>query len=108
MAHADPALHQHWVAEVQHLLVDIANQERQDFAVLSVYGQSGSLLHTRSFLELTSVQMMVGLVLTNLEPIIVLLAQCNPPSKYWRPSTPGKCWPTKVRIYSIYVQVGKR
>jgi hypothetical protein len=52
-------------------------------------------------------KMMVGLVLTNLLPIIVLLAQCNPPSKYWRPSTPGKCWPTKVRIYSIYFQVGK-
>ncbi|KAH7110103.1 hypothetical protein B0J11DRAFT_208068 [Dendryphion nanum] len=49
--------------------------------------------------------MMGGLILTNAEPIIVLLAQCNPPKKYWSPSTPGKCWPTKVRIYSIYVQV---
>lgn len=50
--------------------------------------------------------MMTGLVLTNLLPIVVLLAQCNPPSKYWKPKTPGKCWPTKVRIYSIYLQVG--
>ncbi|KAL6705529.1 hypothetical protein ACN47E_006646 [Coniothyrium glycines] len=49
--------------------------------------------------------MMTGLILTNLLPIIVLLAQCNPPSKYWRPVTPGKCWPTEVRIYSIYLQV---
>jgi hypothetical protein len=51
--------------------------------------------------------MMTGLILTNLLPIIVLLAQCNPPSKYWSPSTNGKCWPTQVRIYSIYLQVGE-
>ncbi|KAI8931653.1 hypothetical protein NX059_011302 [Plenodomus lindquistii] len=49
--------------------------------------------------------MMVGLVLTNLWPIIILLAECNPVKKYWRPQIPGKCWPTKVRIYSIYLQV---
>ncbi|KAF1939446.1 hypothetical protein EJ02DRAFT_513844 [Clathrospora elynae] len=49
--------------------------------------------------------MMVGLVLTNLLPIIVLLAECNPPKQYWKPSSKGKCWPTKVRIYSIYLQV---
>ncbi|KAF2690607.1 hypothetical protein K458DRAFT_438484 [Lentithecium fluviatile CBS 122367] len=49
--------------------------------------------------------MMIGLVLTNLECILVLLAQCDPVKKYWHPSAPGKCWPTKVRIYSIYLQV---
>ncbi|KAF2849550.1 hypothetical protein T440DRAFT_129735 [Plenodomus tracheiphilus IPT5] len=49
--------------------------------------------------------MMVGLVLTNLWPIIILLAECDPVKKYWKPQTPGKCWPTKVRIYSIYLQV---
>jgi hypothetical protein len=41
-----------------------------------------------------------------LEVIIVLLAQCQPISLYWRPG-PGTCWPTEVRIYSIYVQAGK-
>jgi hypothetical protein len=51
--------------------------------------------------------MMVGLVLTNFEPIIVLLAQCNPIEKSWRTIPGGRCWPTQVRIYSIYVQVGK-
>jgi hypothetical protein len=50
--------------------------------------------------------MMGGLILTNLEPIIVLLTQCNPVKKSWKPSLPGRCWPTQVRIYSIYVQVG--
>ncbi|KAH9876617.1 hypothetical protein J1614_003749 [Plenodomus biglobosus] len=49
--------------------------------------------------------MMAGLILTNLWPIIILLAECNPVKKYWKPQTPGTCWPTKVRIYSIYVQV---
>jgi hypothetical protein len=50
--------------------------------------------------------MMVGLVLTNAEPIIVLLAQCRPIRKSWANIPHGKCWPTQVRIYSIYVQIG--
>ncbi|KAF2822968.1 hypothetical protein CC86DRAFT_469567 [Ophiobolus disseminans] len=49
--------------------------------------------------------MMAGLVLTNIEPIIVLLSQCNPIQKSWKSMPGGKCWPTQVRIYSIYVQV---
>lgn len=51
--------------------------------------------------------MMVGLVLTNVEPIIILLAQCRPIQKSWRALPYGKCWPTQVRIYSIYCQVGE-
>lgn len=50
--------------------------------------------------------MMAGLILTNLECVIVLLAECSPVEKYWLPDAPGKCWDTKVRIYSIYLQVG--
>jgi len=49
--------------------------------------------------------MMGGLILTNLLPIIVLLSQCSPTQKSWRPTIPGRCFPTQVRIYSIYVQV---
>ncbi|OBT75515.1 hypothetical protein VF21_04919 [Pseudogymnoascus sp. 05NY08] len=50
--------------------------------------------------------MMAGLILTNLLCVIVLLAECSPVEKYWHPNVPGKCWDTKVRIYSIYLQVG--
>lgn len=50
--------------------------------------------------------MMGGLILTNLECVLVLLAECSPVEKYWNPTVPGKCWNTKVRIYSIYLQVG--
>ena len=50
--------------------------------------------------------MMGGLFATNAMPLLVLLAECDPVKKYWKPATPGKCWNTKVRIYSIYVQVG--
>jgi hypothetical protein len=50
--------------------------------------------------------MMAGLVVTNAEPIVVLLAQCTPIEKSWATIPHGKCWPTQVRIYSIYVQVG--
>lgn len=42
---------------------------------------------------------------TNFLCVLVLLAECNPVEKYWIPSMPGECWNTKVRIYSIYVQV---
>ncbi|OBT91413.1 hypothetical protein VE01_10608 [Pseudogymnoascus verrucosus] len=50
--------------------------------------------------------MMAGLILTNMECVLVLLAECSPVEKYWHPDVPGKCWDTKVRIYSIYLQVG--
>ncbi|KAF2633975.1 hypothetical protein BU25DRAFT_444573 [Macroventuria anomochaeta] len=49
--------------------------------------------------------MMYGLVLTNLEPIVILFTHCRPIKKLWGPSTSGTCWPTRVRIYSVYVQV---
>ncbi|PSS14843.1 hypothetical protein M430DRAFT_20165 [Amorphotheca resinae ATCC 22711] len=48
---------------------------------------------------------MAGLVITNLEPIIVLLAECSPIKTYWEPEA-GTCWSPQIRIYSIYVQVG--
>jgi hypothetical protein len=44
--------------------------------------------------------------LTNAEPIVVLLAQCRPIEKSWKKLDHGECWPTQVRIYSIYVQIG--
>jgi hypothetical protein len=47
---------------------------------------------------------MAGLVITNLEPIIILLASCMPIKTYWDPSA-GTCWNPKIRIYSIYFQI---
>ncbi|KAI9687676.1 MAG: hypothetical protein M1820_010395 [Bogoriella megaspora] len=49
--------------------------------------------------------MATGVWLTNLEPVIVLLAECNPVATYWR-SSAGKCWNPKIRIYSIYMTIG--
>lgn len=46
------------------------------------------------------------LAVASLEVVVILLAQCKPVSASWRPKS-GKCWPTEVRIYSIYVQAGK-
>ena len=45
----------------------------------------------------------VGLVLTNLLPEIVLLAECSPVDAYWKGDSTA-CWNPKVRIYSIYLQ----
>lgn len=44
-----------------------------------------------------------GLILTNLLPEIILLAECRPVDAYWK-SESTKCWKPKVRIYSIYLQ----
>jgi len=49
--------------------------------------------------------LIAGLVLTNLEVLIVLFAECRPMSAYWDTDA-GTCWPNKYRIYSIYIQVG--
>lgn len=55
--------------------------------------------------KLTLCAVMVGLVVTNAEPVIILLAECTPLKTYWEPSA-GTCWNPKIRIYSIYFQVG--
>lgn len=48
---------------------------------------------------------MAGLVVTNLTCVIILLAECTPVSAYWMGG--GKCWDTRVRIYAIYITIGK-
>ncbi|KAI5255296.1 hypothetical protein E4T42_01991 [Aureobasidium subglaciale] len=45
-----------------------------------------------------------GLVLTNLECLVVLLAECSPVKAYWNGTYADHCWPAAVRIYSIYLQ----
>ena len=45
------------------------------------------------------------LAVASLEVVFVLVAQCKPVSASWRPKS-GDCWPTEVRIFSIYVQTG--
>jgi hypothetical protein len=44
-----------------------------------------------------------GLILTNLLPEIILLAECSPVDAYWKGDS-TTCWNPKVRIYSIYLQ----
>lgn len=47
----------------------------------------------------------VGLILTNLLPEIVLLAECSPVDAYWMAEEQDShCWDSNVRIYSIYLQ----
>ncbi|PKS08513.1 hypothetical protein jhhlp_004898 [Lomentospora prolificans] len=46
---------------------------------------------------------MAGLIITNFGCIVVLLAECSPVG-YWR-GADTKCWPPKVRIYSIYFTI---
>ena len=47
----------------------------------------------------------VGLVISSGECIIILLSECRPIYAWWDRSK-GKCWPTYVRVNSIYAQVG--
>jgi hypothetical protein len=49
--------------------------------------------------------LMAGLVITNLEIFIVMLAECRPVRATWKPAV-GKCWSFNIRIYSIWVQAG--
>lgn len=54
-------------------------------------------------LKITLYSIMAGLVVTNFGCIIILLAECDPVSAYW--TGVGKCWPAKIRIYSIYLTI---
>jgi hypothetical protein len=57
-------------------------------------------------MKLLIVIVIAVLIAAALEITIVVSAQCKPISLYWHPGV-GTCWPTQVRIYSIYVQAGK-
>lgn len=48
---------------------------------------------------------MSGLIITNLEPAIVYLAECSPVKAYWIPEA-GTCWPDEARKASLYLQLG--
>ena len=48
---------------------------------------------------------MAGLGITNGGVIIILLAECSPVEAYWKGN--GVCWDTRIRIYSIYLTIGK-
>ncbi|KAH8122422.1 hypothetical protein LI328DRAFT_170657 [Trichoderma asperelloides] len=45
-----------------------------------------------------------GLFITNFGTIIILVAECSPPSVYWTQEG-GKCWDTRIRIYAIYFTI---
>lgn len=47
-----------------------------------------------------------GLFITNFGTIIILVAECSPPSVYWTQKG-GRCWDTRIRIYAIYFTIGK-
>ncbi|CZR51573.1 uncharacterized protein PAC_01450 [Phialocephala subalpina] len=47
--------------------------------------------------------LMAGVVFTNGGVVIILLAECRP-AGFWRGSS-AKCWPSHVRIYSIYATI---
>ncbi|KAF2226424.1 hypothetical protein BDZ85DRAFT_229780 [Elsinoe ampelina] len=47
---------------------------------------------------------MVGIVIINAIPWIILLSECRPISAYWRPSD-GKCWNPKIRTSVIYMTI---
>lgn len=48
----------------------------------------------------------IGLFATNFGSIFILVAECSPPSVYWTQKG-GKCWDTRIRIYAIYLTIGK-
>ena len=46
-----------------------------------------------------------GVLFTNFGVVVILLAECRP-AGFWRGKA-AKCWPSKVRIYSIYATIGE-
>ena len=49
--------------------------------------------------------LIAGLVASTIEVLVVLLSECQPTRAWWEKGA-GKCWPNKIRIYSIYIQAG--
>lgn len=59
---------------------------------------------TRAF-KILVYTLMAGVIFTNGGVVIILLAECRP-AGFWRGSS-AKCWPSHIRIYSIYATIGK-
>ena len=99
----------------------ISKKQYQDVNMYGWYAQvllfiTNALLKTSICLLILRIQntkkmryllygMLGGLWLVGIEPVIVLLAECDPVATYWR-SSAGKCWDPRVRIYSIYFNIG--
>ncbi|KAF9869973.1 integral membrane protein [Colletotrichum karsti] len=47
--------------------------------------------------------LMAGVLITNFGVVIILIAECQP-AGFWRGKS-AKCWPTQIRIYSIYATI---
>jgi hypothetical protein len=60
---------------------------------------------TRTF-RIVIFTVMAGVLFTNFGCVIILLAECKPVG-FWRGAS-AKCWPSKIRIYSIYATIGTR
>jgi hypothetical protein len=55
-------------------------------------------------LRIVMCTVMAGVLVTNFGCVIILLAECRP-AGFWRGAS-AKCWPNKIRIYSIYATIG--
>ena len=100
----------------------ITAKQYQDVNMYGWYAQvllflTNALLKTSIFLLILRIQntkkmryliygMLTGLWIVGLEPILILLAECDPVATYWR-SSAGTCWNPKIRIYSIYFNIGR-
>ncbi|KAF4847965.1 hypothetical protein CGCSCA4_v005273 [Colletotrichum siamense] len=47
---------------------------------------------------------MAGVLVSNFGVVIILVAECQP-AGFWRGKS-AKCWPTQIRIYSIWATIG--
>ena len=47
---------------------------------------------------------MAGVLITNFGCVIILSVECRP-AGFWR-GVLAKCWPSKIRIYSMYATIG--
>ncbi|KAF2827953.1 hypothetical protein CC86DRAFT_320414 [Ophiobolus disseminans] len=97
-------------AQIQYINMYSWYAQHVLFATMALIKTSVCLLVVRIKQE-RKLRIFVGCVITvlvaaSIEVSIVLLAQCRPISAHWRGAKPGQCWPTEVRIYSIYVQAG--
>ena len=113
------------VAQVQHgngrHRWYITPEQYQDVNMYGWYAQvllfiTNALLKTSILLLILRIQntkkmryfiyaMLTGLWIVGIEPVLILLAECDPVATFWR-SSAGKCWNPKVRIYSIYFNIG--
>lgn len=102
--------HRVYLSEYNYMMINMYGWWGQMFLFISVAFLKVSIcllilrIKDTKTLKILLHIIMAGVLVTNFGVVIILLAECQP-AGFWRGAS-AKCWPTQIRIYTIYATIG--